>query len=239
MALKDVFLGKQNATVRDTGTQMVLDLGAVPEGYRALADKLIANNDSAVLKIQHSVTKEWQVSIWQLWAGTPNFLAKNDVNNAPLDSSNSGLYLTLVAGDSYIVESVAYPAKFLSDSNGIVDAAALFLGAQITHFAMLISSSETMTVTRLGNQIYQHDALDTLTATVILSDNGEFNTGKLHIINPATSGNISVTVGIVGKTLTNMATGAVGNRTIQAGGYAEILKDVDGNFILINGVNVV
>jgi hypothetical protein len=232
---KDVFLGKQLATVRPD--LLSLDLGSVPSGYRALSEKL-ANGEQTLLKIQNTVTNEWQVSYYSLISSViPNFIMRSD--SIPLDSSNGGAYLTLVEGDIYTVESVAHPAIINPDTSGNVDAAALFLGAQITHFATLISSSETMTVTRLGNEIYQHDALDTLTATVILSDNGEFNTGKLHIINPATSGNISVTVGIVGKTLTNMATGATGNRTIQAGGYAEILKDLDGNFILINGVNVV
>jgi hypothetical protein len=239
MALKDVFLGKQSATVRDTGTQMVLDLGTVPEGYRALADKLTANTDSAVLKIQHSVTKAWQVSVWQLQSGTPNFLIKNDWNNVPLDSSNSGLYLTLVAGDSYIVESVAYPAKILCDSSGIIEINGALTGCTPNPSKGLAHSSNGVYAAFFDNGILQHDSADTGALTVDLDDITDTNNGnKLHIINPVGAGVVNLQVVVIGKTLKWLPSGTTGNRVIAAGGYAEIIKDYYGNFIIVNGVGI-
>jgi hypothetical protein len=245
MAFKDVFLGKQTVTAVDSTIfpPFILTLGNVSAGFRALTDKL-AVNDLVILKLQDAVTKQWQVSYFCLKQGgeySGYYLVNNDVwTGAPIDSSNAGNYITLNNGGSYLVESVAYPAKLLPDANGNIELNGKLVGGIIGVSNQLGHSTANNGISCVfDNGRIQHDKNDTGTLDVLLDDQNPNMIGKCHVINPVGAGNVSLTVDIVGKTLTWLPSGTTGNRTIQAGGYAEIIKDYDGNFIIVNGVGVV
>lgn len=85
-------------------------------------------------------------------------------------------------------------------------------------------------------RILVHDAGDAVPRTLTIDNAASApNGGQMTVFNPLTSGALTLT--ITGGTLTRLSSGAVGNRTIAAGGYV-LLERINNNWYIVTEFGV-